>query len=393
MTYFWKTQFAQLAMAPTFELGNAPIIMSDTCYSAEINIVFIKNGYVYSQLGTPACVTFKGDKQRIFTYYDHPSRTITYHRDDGPAVSSYDHAGILYKSYYQNGSYFRKNGPHRINYAGKPRVVLSEEYIHSEVKASHRDYGPAVTRYFCDGSKEYEHYKINGKFDWRASGIEYFENDPDPKIFGLYGLIKKEYHIGSNNISTATYIHKNPEKVISLEISYFDTGIIKEKIFSTSTSDHYYTIQYNSDGLPFGEAYFMDKKLHSFTYPNSSTLKPSKIIYDDNKIITISYYSFGKLHNEGSYAYLKYYPNGQIEYIKHYSHNKLNSPLLDNDTKPAVIKYYENGNIDYEEYWFEGNFHRNDNKPAIIKYYEDGRLESEAYYLMSVLLQPPTLYP
>jgi len=90
MTYFWKTQFAQLAMAPTFELGNAPIIMSDTCYSAEINIVFIKNGYVYSQLGTPACVTFKGDKQRIFTYYDHPSRTITYHRDDGPAVSSYD---------------------------------------------------------------------------------------------------------------------------------------------------------------------------------------------------------------------------------------------------------------------------------------------------------------
>lgn len=56
--------------------------------------------------------------------------------------------------------------------------------------------------------------------------------------------------------------------------------------------------------------------------------------------------------------------------------------------KPAYIWYSDDGPIKNEKYFKNGKFHRDGDKPANIWYYDDGSIRSEKYYKNGVAYTP-----
>ena len=87
------------------------------------------------------------------------------------------------------------------------------------------------------------------------------------------------------------------------------------------------------------------------------------------------YYINGEFHREDGPAIICYYDNGNIYNEKYYTNNKLHR-----EDGPAVTYYYENGIIQYEKYYYNDKLHREDG-PAIIKHYNNGSIKYEEYYI------------
>lgn len=51
------------------------------------------------------------------------------------------------------------------------------------------------------------------------------------------------------------------------------------------------------------------------------------------------------------------------------------------DDNPAIIHYYENGNVKSEEWFSNGNEHRDHGSPAKIVYHKNGTVVREEYYV------------
>jgi antitoxin component YwqK of YwqJK toxin-antitoxin module len=88
------------------------------------------------------------------------------------------------------------------------------------------------------------------------------------------------------------------------------------------------------------------------------------------------YYMNGEYHRENGPAIIGYYnENGSIQSEKYYMNGKLHR-----EDGPAVISYHINGHITYDKYFINGKYHREDG-PSIICYHEDGSIKYEKYYI------------
>ena len=63
-----------------------------------------------------------------------------------------------------------------------------------------------------------------------------------------------------------------------------------------------------------------------------------------------------------------YYENGEKMYEEWFRNGQLHRE----GNKPAYIKYYENGKKEYETWWKNGQRHREGDKPAWIEYEKEG---------------------
>ena len=63
---------------------------------------------------------------------------------------------------------------------------------------------------------------------------------------------------------------------------------------------------------------------------------------------------------------------------------------IEENDLPAWIAYYTTGEIQYEEWWQNGEFHRENDLPAVIRY-KNGEIEYEGWYLNGELIrsEPP----
>lgn len=151
----------------------------------EQNVIHRENG--------PAIITYENDKIKSEEWYDNgngPYRAKYYkngilyyeqfyeggkiHRKDGPAfIQYYENGSIAYNYFYENGKY-RKDGPGIIGYYGNGSIAYEIWYDNDKY---HRKGGPAKIDYYRNGQVKLEYWYENGEY--RKDGpviISYYED-------------------------------------------------------------------------------------------------------------------------------------------------------------------------------------------------------------------------
>jgi len=96
----------------------------------------------------------------------------------------------------------------------------------------------------------------------------------------------------------------------------------------------------------------------------------------DGSLSGEEYYKDGELHRDGDKpAYIDYYGSGSV-YHKYYKDGEM---YRDGD-KPPVVKYNKYGNVTHEGWYKDGALHRDGDKPAVVAYNEDGSIKAEEYF-------------
>ena len=61
--------------------------------------------------------------------------------------------------------------------------------------------------------------------------------------------------------------------------------------------------------------------------------------------------------------------------------------------RPAVIRYRADGSVERESFWKEGLLHREGDRPAVIQYLADGSVECESFWKEGQMYTPSKAKP
>lgn len=137
--------------------------------------------------------------KRLVKYYDRG----TLHREGGPAVTTYDLNGKLFKEeWYQHGARHREDGPAVIfHHETEDFYEVEGWYIRG---LEHRIGGPSRVVREEDGRVSTEIWSVHGKMH-RADGPAYFENE---------GCLVVEYYLNGEKVEPPPFAETYEPQVI-----------------------------------------------------------------------------------------------------------------------------------------------------------------------------------
>lgn len=280
--------------------------------------------------------------------------------DDKPAFISYMvNNKVMIMEWYKNGVLHRNDNsgysskrnlfekPARIEYTHNMNVVKMEWYFEGRLHR-HSDTGPALIHYFTDKRNKFIDGNIR-KVGWYSDGkahrydkaaiIEYDKND---------NVIKEEWNIhgrysrDDDNEKPCLFEYKNE---VIIHVVWYQEGLIHSPV-----------------------------KKDSSLYPDGSTSCSFISIKDKDE------------RYERYPAEIKYIiVNGnsklvQVKEEKWYVKGLLSRSNNKND-QPSLITYFDTGAIEREEWYFEGNRHREGDKPALIHYHPNGTIKLSKMFI------------